>query len=121
MHDVIDDVRGQKGQMDHVLDPALRGPGICGNLFEAPPLLDGSHPRVRPGDIPDQGMIKLACRLAEHQPGFDAAPAQPEGMGQMQMLRRQSIHGKPESCREGRGIEDHGERARRDHRPLHQN
>ena len=121
LQDVTDDVRGEEGQMDHVLDPALRGAGIGGDLLEAPPFLDGRHPRIRPGDIADQGMIELARRLAEHQPGFDAAPPQPEGMGQVKLLRLQSIGGKPESRREGRGVESDGQCVRSNRRPLHQN
>ena len=76
---------------------------------------------VRPGDIADQRMIKLARRLAEHQPGLDAAPTQPDGIGQMKLLGLQSIDGKSESRREGRGVESDGQCTRSDRRPLHQN
>ena len=121
LQDVIDDVRGEKGQMDHVLDPALRGAGIGGDLLEASTRLDGRHPFIRPGDIADQGMIELASRLAEHQPGFDAAPAELDGIGQMKLLRLQSFGRKPESRREGRGVESDGQGVLSNRRPLHQN
>jgi hypothetical protein len=71
--DFPDEAGSEEGEMDHVLDPALGGAGIGGDLLEAPPFLYGGHPFIRPGDIADQGMIELSRRLAEHQPGLDAA------------------------------------------------
>ena len=39
----------------------------------------------------------------------------------MKLRRLQSTHRKPESYREGKGIEGDGQGARRNRRPLHQN
>ena len=94
--------------MDHVLDPALPGPDIGGDLLEAPPFVDRRDPLVCLGDIPDQDVIKLGRRLSEQKPGFDTAPPQFDRMGQVQNLRLQAFGSKVDRRREGRGLDSHG-------------
>lgn len=86
IEDIADYVRSEEGQINQLMDPAVRGAlGLC-DLRQRAACFDLLKPEMRPGDVADEGLVDTCRCIGEDDLRLDATLPQPEREGREERI-----------------------------------